>query len=340
MKKAFFVLIIFLTAYSVFAAEFADGRVKLVINEDSGRFSLYYMADLASEAYVPFFVDEDPRTSFLSVMVNNRNYKMGESSLFRTSLGGTPSDPALVFESSFLTVTEQFSFVKTGTSQMSNGVMITITVTNKSAQDVEAGIRFLVDTVLGEKDAIHFSTDTRQIYGETIVDGSSDDRYWVSENNRFALVGSIRGQNLTVPDAVIFSNWKRLNDAVWKPDAVPERNFNLLPYSVDDSAVSYYYDPAVLQKGNSRTAAIVLSGGAGDFLPGDNPAGIAAFPAKTSGAESSPASPNSIRADLLLLRELVARLDEYAASGEPVSDEELAATSLLISGIKSKYSIP
>jgi hypothetical protein len=137
MKKYIILLLVFLLIHDLFAAEFINGRIRLVLNEKTGRFSLYYMTDIAKEEFIPFFTAQDPRTSFLSVMVNNRTYKMGETSVFKTSIGGTPESPSLIFESSFLVVIENFSFIKTGSSSMTNGVLITITVTNKSERNLD-----------------------------------------------------------------------------------------------------------------------------------------------------------------------------------------------------------
>ncbi|MDR2470679.1 MAG: hypothetical protein LBD09_01040 [Treponema sp.] len=337
MKKLMLPPIFLGLCLSLFGAEYIDGRIRLVLNENSGRFSLFFMSDIAREQYQPFFTAEDPRTSFTAIQVNNRNYRLGEASAFKTRLGGTPSNPALIFESSFLTVTEEFTFIRTGSSSLTNGVRITITVTNRGEQPVEAGVRFLIDTALGEKEAAHFVTDRRQIAGEALIDGSSDDGYWVSRSGPLALMGSVGGENLTRPGSIHFANWKRLNDAPWKTPFVAGRNFNLLPYSIGDSAVCYYYEPETLPRSASRTIALILSsedesGFAGTNLPDELSRRI-----EESGRLDGDLR-RSMRTDLITLRDLVARLDEYAA-GTPVSDEELAAIGLLISKIRAKYGI-
>lgn len=347
MKKFLFfcmVLAASLTGFAVssWGAEFIDGRIRLVINESTGRFSLYYMTDIAQEQYQPFFVDADPRTSFLALMVNNRNYRMGESSAFKTRLGGTPSNPALIFESSFLTVTEEFAFIRTGSSALTNGIRITITITNRGEQPVNAGVRFLIDT-LGEKpDSAgipHFATNLRQITGESLIETTSADTYWIARNSRLALMGSVAGNNITRPDSIYFANWKRLNDAAWKPAFVSGRNFNLLPYSIGDSAVCYYYEPVRIDRGASRTIGLVLSsedqtGFDRNSVP-DELSLLIEQAGKLNGNLRS-----SIQTDLIILRDLVNRLDRYMASGASVPDDDLDAIGLIVSKIRSKYGIP
>ena len=359
MKKAFLLMLIFFLAVSAFAVEFIDGQIKLLINPNNGRFSLFFMNDIALEEFVPLFAAQDPRTSFLSLMVNNRTYKLGESSAFKTTIGGTVSSPSLIFESSFLVVTQNFTFIKAGSSSITNGVLITITLTNKTEQSINAGLRFLIDTELGEKTTTHFSTNVREINSETIITGSSSEQYWVSRKNNIVLVGSITSQN--PPDTVHFANWKRLNDEPWKLAYRPGRNFNLLPYSVDDSAVCYYYEPASIPKGGSRTASIIFSGSleydqlqvavtettkepvtdsttSTTDITADNTELPPALVIESSQPGSELAA--SLRADMQFLQELVFRLDEVLFSGAYISDEDLASYSLLISRTKLKYSIP
>ncbi|MDR2767554.1 MAG: hypothetical protein LBB82_04425 [Treponema sp.] len=329
--------LVFLSGF-LFAAEYVDGRIRLVINENTGRFSLYFMTDIAREQYEPFFSSEDPRTSFLVLMANDRVYRMGESSAFRTRLAGTPSNPALTFESSFLTVTEEFTFIRTADSSLTNGVRITVSIANRGEQQVQAGLRFLIDTSLGEASANHFSTEQRQISSETRIDSHATDTHWISKNDTLALMGGIQGNNITRPDEVIFGNWKRLNDTPWKYNYVAGRNFNLLPYSIGDSAVCYYFEPAAIQKGGIRLVSMVLaSEDENGFLGGDNtPVDISRLIRES--AESEPDLDNMIRTDLVSLRDLLKRIDEYIASGE-IPDDELAAIVLVLNKFKAKYGI-
>ncbi|MDR2210435.1 MAG: hypothetical protein LBO65_03075 [Spirochaetaceae bacterium] len=340
MKKLFLICIVLGSlSFSIGAAEYTDGRIRLVINENTGRFSLYFMTDIARERYFPFFVDQDPRTSFLALMVNNRNYRMGESASFKTKLGGTPSNPALIFESSFLTVTEEFSFIRTGSSSLTNGIRLTITIHNRGEQPIEAGVRFLIDTILGEEDSSHFSTDRRQIRSEAVIDASSGDAYWISRGSLLALMGSVEAQG-TRPDSIHLANWKRLNDTPWKIPLVSGRNFNFLPYSINDSAVCYYYEPAVINPGGFRAISVVLAAEDENGFALNNavPDDLSRLIRDSTGLEGTDLR-GAMQTDLITLRDLVARLDNYLSSGTSVAEEELAAMGLLISKIKAKYGI-
>lgn len=324
------------------AAEYVEGRIKLALNEDTGRFSLYYMTSLAREEYQPFFFSEDPRTSFLSVLINGRNYRMGETAAFRVFAGGTASEPALVFDSGSLTVTEQFSFIRTGGAILANGIKITIIITNKSEESVQAGVRLLIDTSLGEGNAGHFSIGARQITSETAIAAGSGERYWVSGNGRLGLMGSIATAGLTEPDLIHIANWKRLNDVSWKTSVSAGRNFSLLPYSIGDSALCYYFEPAALEPGSSRVVTLALAA--------QDPAGFAGYAGSLSNDLSQILgksagtldnfSREAMRSDLILLRDLSVFVDSRAASGTAVPWEELEAIRVVLARLKTKYGVP
>jgi hypothetical protein len=360
------------------AEEFNDGRIRLVLHERTGRFSLYYMTDIVKERYEPFFVDQDPRTSSLSVIVNDRTYRLGEASAFRVRIDGSvPSQPAIIFESSFLLVTQEFSFIRNSFAALSGGIRMNIRIENKNEQQLTVGLRFLLDTHLGEKSSSPpFITNVRSIGSETVINTGDADRWWVSRNNSLGLMGSIPGTEGTRNNYIHFANWKRFSDAPWKIGYAPGRNFNLLPYSVGDSAVCYYYDPLPLARGEERTISIQLAaedeGGLAQYeaasnsqlsrlliesaraLSAESPGRSPERPGRSSesprgGASESPGvSPergpdgtvDPRWRDLITVRDLINQLDEYLTTGGTISEEEFSAIELIIARLQSRYTKP
>ncbi|MDR1288528.1 MAG: hypothetical protein LBK08_13055 [Treponema sp.] len=359
----------------VSGAEYRDGRIKLVLHEATGRFSLYYLSDFASGRYEPFFVDQDPRTSFVSVMFNDTAYKLGDSVSFRFRAGGTETNPALIFESSFLTVTEEFSFIRTSGSAVTNGVQITIRAVNLNPREALVGLRVLLDTSLGEGNAgTPFITDTGPVTSETAIERGTG-RRWISRNDRLSVMGSISEGVEKTPDLLHFANWKRLSEAPWKINYTPGRNFNYLPYSIGDSAVSYYFDPVLLARGQNRSCSLLLAAedGAGfaawqngpsapsgllsdtadqvDQAEGKTPASsspllplsppVSSLPLPADGgAGAATANANTQEQDLALLRELIARIDACLAGTLSVTDDELGAMEAQIARIRTRYNLP
>ncbi|MDR2741662.1 MAG: hypothetical protein LBB98_05850 [Treponema sp.] len=319
----------------VSAVEILNGRIRLVLHEDTGRFSLYYLIDMPQQRdihfwqYEPLFVDSDPRTSFLTVMVNDRTYRLGDSPSFRMRIRQSAVNPAIIFESSFLLVTQEFTFIKTAGAAMSNGVRMNVRLENRGTEQSLAGMRFLLDTNLGEgSGTAHYTVGQEVVSVEFIIDSQRGDPYWVSRNNRFGLMGSVSTNEGPRPDTVHFANWKRLNEVPWKLVFTLGRNFNYLPYSINDSAVSYNFDPQPLARSASRNCVILLAVADenGFFQTEDAP-------------PNAPVTVDSREEDLITLRDLLTRLDSHLLGSQVLSDEELEEIETAIAGLKARYGL-
>lgn len=334
-------LFVLLFPVTLGAAEFREGRIKLVLHENTGRFSLYYLTDIKKETYEALFVDQDPRTSFLGILVDDKAYRMGESSAFRLRINTDSSaKPALVFESAFLSVSEEFSFIRAGSGTLVDGVRIDIRLTNKGERQIPVGIRFLLDTKLGEGGSAPFSTDKRVIGSETLVSPKDGDQWWFSKNDTAGLMGSIQVPGVDPPESVVFANWKRLNDAPWKSSVSPGRNFNYLPYSVGDSALCYYFETKPLDRGAERVVSILLAAASDQ---GFSSFGMAPENDVSRLLNESSATPSSadlaLRTDLITLRDLLQRIDALLAPGATVSEDELTAMETVIRKLKDRNGI-
>ncbi|MHC6204704.1 hypothetical protein ACYULU_16105 [Breznakiellaceae bacterium SP9] len=325
------------------AAEYKNGDLRLVLNEATGRFSLYYLTDPSRGRYESFLTDQDPRTSFLAVQVNDRSYKLGDASIFRVRLSGTQANPALVFESAFLRVSEEFTFIKTPSFSTVNGVLITLRLENLSQQQASVGLRLLLDTYLGESGTPqHFLIDSKPVNTEIFLEKSRSTQRWVSRNDRLSLMGSIPSE-AGGPDGLHFANWNRLSEAPWKTAYNAGHNFNFPPYSIGDSAVCYYFNPVTLGRGERVHFSLHLST---EDSKGFVPQNTAAAPNRSRTVEGSVPLPERIAPqqqntstrsdDIKLLTDLIKRIDGYMVTNS-ISDEELAAIESVINRLKAQY---
>jgi hypothetical protein len=352
----------------LFGAEYEDGHIRLVLNSQPGRFSLYYLVDPSRRSYEALFMDQDPRTSVLTLSWNGKTYRLGESRDFTVSEGGTPQNPALIFESSFARLTQEFSFIATGGSDTANGVRINFLIENKSWRRAQAGLRLLLDTRLGETSFTPFTTASRSVEEETVIDSSDHDRFWVSGSPvELALMGSFSAAVDRIPDRIHIANWKRLNDVPWSLDFVQGRKFNYPPYSIRDSALAYYYEPVRINRGERSSFYLLLaSWDAQDFRSVRSPE-IPRMPPvydspSASGflADQDPPDPGErerewerervpipptmnpaiVRSDYNALLDIIERVDAYLESGVPMNDDEISSIELDLDRIRSRYDGP
>jgi len=240
-----------------------DGYIRLILNEKTGCFTLFYLADPKKMHYEPLFNSNDASASFLSVSVDGEIYRLGDSKKFKTRIERNKKDMAFIFESSFLRVTQVFSPVKTASSQMANGVKITMSIQNIGTERSFVGLRMLIDTDLDEKSkTTPILTNTQLVTSELLIEGNSVDRFWISRGDKISLMGSIINPVETAgkgPDLVHIANWKRLRDTPWRLNYTKGRAFNNMAYSANDSAVCYYFGPEMVDRNKILTYTVFLT---------------------------------------------------------------------------------
>jgi hypothetical protein len=329
----FLLLFLACSAAAAGALELLDGRMKLTLHEGNGRFSLSCQVGGKEGVFVPLIASEDPRTTMLSIVVGNKVSIMGDTAEFSQAVEKTASGARFVWRSVTLQVTETFTFVASSDSPVSNGVRIDIALKNLSPQDLTTGVRYLFDTYLGEASFVHFRTDTlTQLSTELSLGGASRPPYWISplagDPQEFGLMVMCSGAGITVPDRIIFANWKRLSDASWIYDTSASRNFSLLPYSVNDSAVCEYFDPRPLPRGTEMTVTMVM----GQY----SRAGFVAATTSLEKALSAAASEGQgVHADLAIVNSILAQIDAGISAGT-LSDEELAKLESALRELESR----
>ncbi|MCL1960156.1 MAG: hypothetical protein FWF68_11220 [Spirochaetes bacterium] len=262
-KFVIFLLLVIFSDFVLYAADYYDGNIRLSLNEKKGSISLYYMTDSNSKRYEPLFYSKEPKSSYISVNLDGKVHRLDQSGYFRTRTETIDGNPVIVYESYAVIVRVIFTPVRTVNSSEINGVNITVVMQNKGDRSISAGLRFLIDTHLGEgRNDIPISTNNQSIAKETIIEGSSGETYWISKDSNLSLMGSIVNpfdKSSKIPDYIHIANWRRLNNASWKLKFSNNRSFTIFPYSIRDSAVCYYYEPAVLEAGRSFIYSISLT---------------------------------------------------------------------------------
>jgi hypothetical protein len=207
-------------------------------------------------------------------------------------------------------------------------LVLSITVTNRSERELAAGIRFLLDTNLGESGQPHFETSRdRQVTSETSYDRANLPEYWLSRSSRDAgapgLQGILTGEEVTAPDRLVLANWKRLKEATWSYEAAVGRSFSDLPYSINDSAVCQFYDALTLAPGASRTVTIRL-------------AVVGAVAGPLAPAAPSDREELGLLGDLRVLDGVLQQLERKLQTHAGLSGEELRLMEQILADLKKR----
>lgn len=320
------------------ALEAKEGLVKLKVNETTGRISVYRLVDIAKDRYEALIFDQDPRTSYATLSADGRLYKLGDSAEFRVQAARTDTGVRIEFRSSSFVVRQLVDFAKSSGAALADGVRVSFVMENVSERETALGLRYLVDTYLGEKSGQHFSTDKRpRLTEETAILARDDDSWIVSPGEKASLMIQFSGPGVDRPDRIILSNWKRLSDSTWGFDVNTQRNFTLVPYSINDSAAALFWEPAAVTRGGTRKASF--------FMGSLNEQGYVASEAKTQTeqifastvlGQAIPDAATSMAADLVSVRDLVGRIDRAIAAGGTISAEELAAWAKILDRLEER----
>lgn len=349
--KRFLLIVTALFAISggVFGLEVKEGRIKLVLDEQSGKFSAFYEKSAGSGEYIPLLFSRDPRTSGFGFLVGNRIYSMGESSGFSLESGREGTGAYFLWESKVFRVKQRFSFIRSEGSTLADGFSISIEVENRSSRDQAIGVHYLFDTYLGEEDDRHFITDSGIALKNETEYESLMPAYWLSpstEEGFQGLQGMLRSRGVSQPDRIIFANWKRLQENTWNFTVQSSRNFNLLPYSINDSAVCYYYLPKKVASGEKRELKFAFGAyRGGRYSIGGEEESSEIQELYNQAASGSQAAPDDlesqIREDLQAANDLLGKLDELLAYPEDLSNEDIQVLRQILTSLeqrKERYS--
>jgi len=308
--------------------EIRQGCVSLFLSEDSGRFSLFGLNE-EQKRYEPFLADKEPRTSFIEINIDGKVFRLGESTAFNVRLESGGLSPALVFESKTLRIRQEFTFLQTAGSADTNGIRMTIRITNLQSRQINAGARILLNPRPAEETGTSLLFFNNQGIGvETVIAGSID-RYWASRNGQLSLMGSVRALSGESPDYLHIGDWTQLNKASWTSASGKSRAANRRINIIENPAVCYYYNPKPLPQNGEVSYTIMLAG--------EDSAGFTRF--SLSNIIPYPAIGNSKEADLALLTDIMKRLNQYMNGDIEIPEQELASMQQIITRIRQYYGI-
>ncbi|MFP4378527.1 MAG: hypothetical protein ACLFP4_15905 [Spirochaetales bacterium] len=251
MKRLATILLVTVLAFvSAEALELTRGNLKLELFDRSARFLVSFQTE---EGWQPLLFPNDPRTSAIDILEANQVHRMGDSGRFSQRIETTQYGPEFVWESPTLLVRQRFSFIRGRLSTTFDGLEIEVVVENKAEISQELGVRLLYDTYLGEQSGDHFYVSgTQPIAAEQVLPEGAP--FVTSSRGSDATFGFqlvLDDSAITKPANVYVANWRRLTESAWDFSINPQRNFNRLPYSINDSAILVVYPSRVVEQGGT-----------------------------------------------------------------------------------------
>lgn len=315
------------------AQELSSGRMLVRIDPRNGRFTVHYMADVARRQFVALLDDKEARTSFPTLYLDQRAIRLGEAPEFRVTVSTEQGAALISYRSSTAVVRQRIEFATSPGASAADGIAVSFEIENISDRDMQVGLRYLLDTWLGEREGSHFVLPSAGVLsGETLLAGDYDERHIVSPGSGAALYLPFHAP-ATRPDRVVAANWKRLSDAAWAMDVNASRGFTLMPYSINDSALALYFEPRTLRGGERRSIAVLLSAA----TPGAYASATAARPAEASPTGTIAIAPSlDMMADLIAARKLLDAINAALAADVPPGADELAAFESLLKRLEER----
>ncbi len=270
--------------------------------------------------------DASPFTTWrILPQTNNQCHRLGESGGFSLQTVRTRDGGRFVWTSPTLEIVQDFTFVASRGARLANGIQQTVTIRNRSEEAKNIGVRFLLDTTLGETQPAHFLLDgEEEVTREQEVTSGS---HWISpsaEGFELGLFYAMQGQGISRVSRVVFGNWKRLIESSWDYPVRESRTFSLLPYSINDSAAAMYYGPQSVAPGDSFQAVMVMgAAGSGAFAASQGSSAPLESLFSDTVEGGSGKAPGSLVEEVVAVNDLLAEIDallsqEGGPSGEDV----------------------
>lgn len=311
------------------------------------------------------FFDEPP-SSYVAVYTNGDVFIYGDNTgeFIKRPM---PANRGIesIWKNDLLMVTARVELVKRADTGHEDGILVTYTVENRYEYAADVGLEVLFDTYLGEKRLQHFELPGGgTLEYETIFEKEKLPEYWYSvdpETSPACLMGVLKGGLVTLPDKLIFANYRALLNERFGYKVSRKKRFNLLPYSRNDSAVALLFEPVSIESGETLTFTLLLGlCGPGEYVRGDVAVEEDKKPLVLEHPpEEEPVSPiligpevdlgrlNSKLLEINISKESVARINEYIKrlngllgedvvrfEGEALTQQELEALQSALSALE------
>lgn len=244
--------------------------VELVVNKKDGRFAVRTMEgspNRAEDNNVPLlFLEDIPETTFTTFRIDGKDYIYGNSynAMINGGIITTPNIEGMKNTSSWgigdIIVTQKLELTDNINSSEVGNVKISYSIKNNGTKSSMVGTRILLDMMLGSNDGCSVSLNgSENIAYETQIAGKDIPVYWrctdAVDSPKVVAYGFIKGWGNKEPDSMTIAHWSALSTTKWDYTVNKSRNIgsSLNDYKSADSAAALYWEPEVLEPGQTTT---------------------------------------------------------------------------------------
>ena len=282
------------------ALRLGNSYVEVVLNaspDAGGRFTINATGgnpDRADDDGKPLlYGGDEPWTSFTTVRIGGRDFIFGGVTHRPAGRGGPFGEPLVpprqdpdsgTLEAAWrfppgVEVTQRLALTRGLTTGLVDTVRIEYVIVNRTDRAQRVGLRLVLDVMAGSNDGAPFRVGGQAIEVDTgYAEPSALPDFWqvFDSLTEPAVVaqGTLRGEGLTAPDRVYFTNWGALRDSAWEFDFRPGRSFERLGEVELDSAVALFFDPVEIPPGQRRVVATAYGLGGISIAPGQLAVGL------------------------------------------------------------------
>lgn len=281
--------------------------IAIIVNateENTGRFAVQTTGgdpDRTSDDESPLIYmvpGQSPWTSYATIRIDGIDYVFGGPATERAGKAGLVGEqlvaPRIVdgrrIETAYqvgpVEATQVLSIIRSSTTGLLDTLRIEYRLVNTSDRSHNVGLRLVIDTMLGANDGAPLRVEESAITSDTAFIGEQIPDFWQAFDSlsdpRVTAQGTLRGEGVTPPDRVYFSNWGALADGLWEFDFQPGRDFTRLGEFELDSATALYWDPKPMAPGEQRTYVTHYGLGGISISPGQLSIGVTSESTVTS----------------------------------------------------------
>jgi len=267
-KNIFFIPFFLFVSSLLYSATLSNEYLVVDVENETGRIFLSTTGgkvDIVGDEKTNLLFYDKPHSSYTLIYVNDDAYIFGsQRGVFTKKPINIDNSIEAVWENNIIRVKEAVRFIERKKTGIEDGVLIKYDIYNKTDSNLEIGLGIVLDTYLGEKGVYHFLiSDGTKIKFETEIVRENMPLYWESldniDNSVVGLRGILKGKNVTLPDRLVFANWRSLGENIFDYKVLKRKKFDYLPYSKNDSAVKMFFNGKITFPLGTQSFKTILS---------------------------------------------------------------------------------